>query len=179
MSQRIRKCLPLLLGLCLLLNTDSLMRAQSLEEQTVLAALALNIVRFTTWSPEAKLTATINFCVVGDNVVQQSFASIDGKAVGDKALHIINLSRLQNFEQCQVLYVSELKQAILQQVFVEIKKRPLLTIGAGADFAEQGGMVGMENVNGKINLLVNLPAVRDANLNISARLLKLAKVIGN
>jgi hypothetical protein len=155
------------------------MRAQSLEEQTVLAALALNIVRFTTWSPEAQLTATINFCVVGDNVVQQSFVSIDGKAVGDKALHIINLSRLQNFEQCDVLYISELKQAILRQVFVEIKKLPLLTIGEGFDFAEQGGMVGMENVNGKIDLLVNLPAAREANLNISARLLKLAKIIGN
>jgi hypothetical protein len=34
-------------------------------------------------------------------------------------------------------------------------------------------------VNSKINLHVNLPVAREANLNISARLLKLAKIIGN
>ena len=117
--------------------------------------------------------------MVGDNVVQQSFASIDHKAVGNKTLHIIYLTRLRNFEQCHVLYVSELKQNVLLQVFVEIKNRPLLTIGEGYDFAELGGMVGLENMDGKITIHVNLPVVRESNLNISARLLKLAKIIGN
>lgn len=51
-------------------------------------------------------------------------------------------------------------------------------MGKGYDFAVQGGMVGLENVNGKINLHVNLPVTRESNLNISARLLKLAKIIG-
>ncbi|MDD1605374.1 MAG: YfiR family protein [Methylococcaceae bacterium] len=179
MIKQVKKFLLPLLGLGLLLNTQSPIFAQSLEEQTVLAALALNIVRFTTWPPETQLQESIDFCVVGDNVVQQSFTSIDHKAVGDKTLQIINLSRLQNFEQCHVLYVSELKQNILLQVFVEIKKRPLLTIGEGYDFAAQGGMVGMENLNGKITLHVNLPVMRESNLNISARLLKLAHIIGN
>lgn len=177
MNKRCKKFLLLLLGLGLLLDTELL--AQSLEEQTVLAALALNIVRFTTWPPETQRQESIDFCVVGDNVVQQSFASIDHKAVGDKTLQVINLSRLQNFEQCDVLYVSELKQNILLQVFVEIKKHPLLTIGEGYDFAAQGGMVGMENVNGKITLHVNLSAMRESSLNISARLLKLAHIIDN
>ena len=82
MNKPVKKCLLLLLGL--LLNTPSPIPAQTLEEQTVLAALALNIARFTTWPPEAQMSTTVNFCVVGDNVVQQSFASIDGKAAGDK-----------------------------------------------------------------------------------------------
>jgi len=171
----------LLAGLGLLFNTQLVSFAQSLEEQTVLAALALNIVRFTTWPAEAQasMKQMIEFCVVGDNVVQQSFASIDHKAVGDKTLQIINLSRLRNFEECNVLYVSELKQNVLLQVFVEIKTKPLLTIGEGYDFAEKGGMVGLENSDGKITVHVNLPIVRESKLNISARLLKLSKIIGN
>ena len=174
-----KKYPPLLLGFCLLFNPLPQMAAQSLEEQTVLAALALNIVRFTTWPAEAQMKESIALCVVGDNVVQQSFASLDHKAVGDRTLQVINLSRLRNFEECHVLYISELKQNVLLQVFAEIKKRPLLTIGEGYDFAAQGGMVGLENVNGKITLHVNLPVAREGNLNISARLLKLAKIIGN
>ncbi|TAN66541.1 MAG: YfiR family protein [Methylobacter sp.] len=179
MSKRIKKFLLLFLGLTLLVDTHSPLFAQSLEEQTVLSALALNIVRLTTWPTEAQMKDTIDLCVVGDNVVQQSFADIDHKTVGNKTLQVINLSRLRNFEQCHVLYVSDLKQAILLQLFVEIKKRPLLTIGESYDFAVQGGMVGMENRDGKITLHINLPVVRESNLNISARLLKLAKIIGN
>ena len=179
MKQRVKKFLAPLLGLGLLLNTHPPMLAQSLEEEMVLAALALNIVRFTTWPTEAQMKESIDFCVIGDNVVQQSFASIDHKAIGNKTLQVINLSRLRNLEECHVLYISELKQNVLLQVFAEIKKRPLLTIGEGYDFAAQGGMVGMEKVNSKINLHVNLPVAREANLNISARLLKLAKIIGN
>ncbi len=181
MNKSAKKLLPLLLGVGLLLPQPSVTLAQSLEEQTVLAALALNIVRFTTWPTEAQanIKKTIDFCVVGDNVVQQSFASIDHKAVGDKALQVINLSRLRNFEQCHVLYVSELKQNVLLQVFVEIAKQPLLTIGENADFAVQGGMVGLVNQDGKLTMQVNLPVVRASNLNISARLLKLAQIIGN
>lgn len=178
MNKRFKRFLQLLLGLGLLLNAHPPTLAQSLEEQTVLTALALNIVHFTTWPAEAQMKESIDFCVIGDNVVQESFAGIDHKTVGDKTLQVINLSRLRNFEACHVLYVSGLNQAILLQVFVDIKKRPLLTLGEGYDFAVQGGMVGLVNENGQITLHVNLPVARESNLNISARLLKLAKIIG-
>jgi hypothetical protein len=181
LKQRIKRFLPIIVGLGLLLNPQLSMLAQTLEEQTVLAALALNIVRFTTWPSDdpAHSKATVDFCVIGDNVVQQSFANIDHKAVGNKTLAIVYLTRMRNFEQCQALYVSELKQNVLQQVFVEIKKRPLLTIGEDYEFVELGGMVGLENIDGKMTIHVNLPVVRESKLNISARLLKLAKIIGN
>lgn len=179
MGKRAKKYL-LILGFSLLLSARAPGIAQSLEEQTVLAALALNIVRFTSWpkNTQPQIKNTIAFCVIGDNVIQQAFANIDNKTVGDKTLRVINLSRLRNFEACDALYISALKQNILLQVFAEIRKHPLLTIGEGYDFAAQGGMVGLENVNGKITLHVNLPVVRESSLVISARLLKLAKIIG-
>jgi hypothetical protein len=183
MGKRGKTILPLLLVLSLTLqaNTRPSAATQSLEEQSVLAALALNIVRFTNWPSEAEkeMKEAINFCVVGDNVVQQSFTSIDNKTVGDKTLRVLNLSRLRNFDQCHVLYISDLKQNVLLQLLVEIKKRPVLTIGEDDNFAEYGGMIGLRNDNGKINLYINLPVAKEANLNISARLLKLAKIIGN
>ncbi|OAH99689.1 hypothetical protein A1353_20395 [Methylomonas methanica] len=181
MNKGFKKLLRLLLGLGLLFNSQPTTQALTLEEQTVLAALALNVVRFTTWPDQAVqgMKETIDFCVVGDNTVQQSFSSIDHKAVGNKSLKIISLSRLSNFEQCHVLYLTDIKQNILLQVFVEIKKMPLLSIGDSDDFAEQGGMIGLENVNNKITLHVNTAAVREANLTISSRLLSLAKIIDN
>ena len=152
--------------------------AQSLEEQTVLTALTLNIIRLTKW-PEKKGEGNdeLNLCVVGDNVVLQSFFSVDGTTLNNKPLRIINLSRLLNMERCQVLYVSDLKQNLLQQVFLQLENKPILTIGDRHKFAESGGMVGLENVQGKISLLINLVAVQQSGLNISSRLLKLARII--
>ena len=49
MHKLTKKYHSLLLGFCLLFNPLPQTDAQSLEEQTVLAAMALNIVRFTTW----------------------------------------------------------------------------------------------------------------------------------
>jgi hypothetical protein len=134
--------------------------AQTLEEHTVLAALTFNIVKLTNW-PESS----------------PAHADQERKTFGKKTLRVINLSRLRNLEQCQVLYISELKQNLLQQIFIELKNEPVLTIGESHEFAMTGGMVGLENVNGKINLLVNLAAVRQSGLNISSRLLKLARIV--
>lgn len=153
--------------------------AQTLEEHAVLAALTFNIVRLTSWpeSSPANANEELQLCLVGDNVVQQSFLSIDRKNFGKKTLNVINMTRLRNLKQCQVLYISELKQNLLQQVFVELNNEPILTIGESHQFAATGGMVGLENVNGKINILVNLAVVRQSGLNISSRLLKLAHIV--
>jgi hypothetical protein len=177
----VKNLLFVLVGFNFLLAPSLAATTQSMDEQTVLAALALNIVRYTTWpaEPQPQTKNTIDFCVVGDNVVQESFSSINNKAVGDKTLNIIFLSRLRNFQQCQVIYISEFKDNYLLQFFSEIQKKPILTIGKSIEFAEHGGMIGLENIDGKITLHVNLTAMHGAKLNISARLLKLAKVIGN
>jgi hypothetical protein len=168
-----------MLGFCL--GWTPVCPADSMEEQTVLAALSLNIVRFTAWPPEFQqiFKDGIRFCVYGDNVVQQSFTSIDHKPVENFVLEVVNLSRLNNVEQCHVLYINEMKQNLLLQLFMEFKGKPLLTIGLGESFAEAGGMVGLENIEGKIKMHVNLNTMRDSGLTISARLLKLARVIGN
>ena len=179
MNRIANSSLRLFIAFYLLNGMQQSVYAQTLEEHTVLAALTFNIVRLTNWpeSSSAHADQELHLCLVGDNVVQQSFTSIDRKTFGKKTLRVINLSRLRNLEQCQVLYISELKQNLLQQIFIELKNEPVLTIGESYEFAMTGGMVGLENVNGKIKLLVNLAAVRQSGLNISSRLLKLARIV--
>lgn len=179
MTLWINKCLALVLGLGIVFNTHTV-SALTLEEEMVLAALTLNIVRFTTWPDHAQtaMKESLNLCVVGNNIVQQSFASIDNKAVGNKTLKIIKLSRMNNFDQCHVLYISDVKNNILLQIFISIKNSPLLTIGESIEFANMGGMVGLEKIDNKMTLNINIAAMKEASLNISSRLLRLANIIG-
>ncbi len=152
--------------------------SRSVEKQTVLAVLTLNVARFTTW-PEQVFNAdtpVLNLCVLGDNVVQQAFANIDNKKVNTKTIHISILSRLRNLSECQLLYISELEQNILLQVLLELKGLPILTVGENLDFIKAGGMIGLEKVKGKIQMSVNLPIIKQSELVMSSRILKLAKI---
>ncbi|WP_186289602.1 YfiR family protein [Methylomonas sp. HW2-6] len=152
----------------------------ALEQYTVLAALTLNFARFTQWPEGAKTDANVlNVCLVGDNVLLQSFDSIDGKNVGDRAIKIVNSERLRNLNQCQILFIGELPNNVLLQVFLDTKNHPVLTMGEDEGFVENGGMVAMVNVDGKIQLHVNLAAVKASGLNISSNLLRLAKIVGD
>lgn len=153
----------------------------AVEQYTVLAALTLNFARFTQWSEQAfaDLGNNLQVCLVGDNVLMQSFDSIAGKVVGTKVIKIINADKLRNLHQCNILFVSELPNNVLAQVFLDIKQYPVLTIGEGLDFIHSGGMVAMINTDGKIQLHINLPIVKNAGLTISSSLLRLAKIMGD
>ena len=158
-----------------------MVQSQSVEKQAVLAVLTLNIARFTSW-PEASLNDTktsLDLCVFGDNIIQQSFETINNKKAKNKTIHIINLSRLRNLHQCQLLYINNLHRSRLIPLLQELKNQPILTIGESIEFVKAGGMIGLENTKGKIQLIINLPSLKQANLVISSRLLKLARIVND
>lgn len=153
-------------------------QARSVEKQAVLAVLALNIARFTSWSSQVfdRDDPVFNLCVIGNNLVQESFSGMERKIINGNTIHILNRSRLRNLSECQLLYVNGLERNTLLHVLFGLKNQPVLTVGEGLEFIQAGGMVGLEKINGKIQLNVNLPIVKQSKLVISSRILKLAKI---
>jgi hypothetical protein len=174
-----KKRLPLIFCILLFFSNINQIWSGSVEKQTVLAALTLNVARFTTWPDRTfnNAKAILNLCVFGDNVVQQSFENIDNKVINNKTIHIINLSRLRNLSRCHLLYLGELNRNKLTPLLMELKGQPILTIGENMEFLQAGGMVGLEKINGKIQLSINLPIIKQSELVISSRLLKLANIV--
>ncbi len=152
--------------------------SRSVEKQAVLSALTLNIARFTRWpEPVFKDTGPVlNLCIVGDHIIQTSFLAIENKVINNKTIRVLNVSRLRNLKQCQILYISELERNRLIRLLKELKDLPILTIGENFAFIKAGGMVGLLFVEGKISLNINLAVVKASGLVVSSRLLKLAKI---
>ncbi|MEQ1637124.1 MAG: YfiR family protein [Methylococcales bacterium] len=153
--------------------------ADTTQEYTVKAAMALNFARFTEW-PERALKADaplLNLCVLGDNVVQYAFLQMDQKKVGNRLLHIIYLSRPRNLDECQILFISGLDKNTTIQLLAEIKQQPILTIGEEDYVVDYNGMVNLNVQDGKIDIQVNLGATKQAGLTISARVLKIATIV--
>ena len=177
----IKKISPFIFFLLLINSGIDQVFSRSVEKQSVLAVLTLNIARFTIW-PEFifnNTESTLNMCIYGDNVIHQAFESIDNKVINNNSttINIINLSKLHNLNRCQLLYLGELKQNKLAHLLIELKTQPILTIGETMAFIQAGGMIRLENNKGKIQLTINLPRVKQAQLIISSRLLKLAKIV--
>ncbi|MCK4840582.1 MAG: YfiR family protein [Methylococcales bacterium] len=174
-----KKILSVIFILLIFLISTCSLSARTVEKQMLLAALTFNVARFTSW-PEQTFNDTaskLNLCVLGDNLVQLSLANIDNKTVNSRVVRIINISRLRKLKQCHLLYISELERNKLAPLLFELKEQPILTIGENMAFIQAGGMVGLEKINGKIKLTINLPRVKQSGLIINSRLLKLANIV--
>jgi hypothetical protein len=154
--------------------------AQVPENSTVTAALALNFARFTEWPGDVFESGgtSVRLCVLGDNVTQEAFSQIDTKQVGSRTLSVIHLARIKNSEQCHILYISALDRGSVIQLLAELRGKPVLTIGSEEKhFLEDGGMVLLKLVEGKMNIEINLNAANSSGLKISSRVLQLAKIV--
>lgn len=153
---------------------------QTIEKQNVFSVLTLNIIRFTNW-PDPPHLKKINFtlCVYGDNTIQQSFQNISDKQAHNSTVRILSVSRLRlrNLKQCQAIYISGLDKNKLASLLYTLQNQAILTIGDNLKFLQAGGMVKLEDINGKIQLSINLPIVKQSKLVISSRLLKLAQIM--
>ncbi len=153
--------------------------ADSAQEFTVRAGLALNFARFTEW-PDTVLKdidTTINLCLLGNPMVEEAFASIHGKTVGNRTLQVQLLAHSSNLNDCHILYVSDLDKNKIAVLLDEIVNLPILTIGEDDFFIQRGGAVSLEILNDKISIKINLKTAKQNGLTISARVLKLATVI--
>ncbi len=174
----LKKVWLLLVLVGMLLDVSPAM-AESSESSAVIAALTLNFARFTEWPPQTFGTENqpVKLCVIGDNVIQQAFDEIDQKQAGSRTLDIVHLTRIKNVEQCQLLYLSGNDRSTTIQLLREIKKKPILTIGEDPHFLQDGGMVLLHLVDGKVNIEIDLSLVKEANLQINSRVLKLATIV--
>lgn len=153
--------------------------AEPAEDITVITVLTLNLARFTEWPKEsADNGPEFRLCIIGDNVVQQEFEKLDGMPIGSKKIETMHLLRLKNFTQCHLLYISGLDRSTELQLLNEIKNRPILTVSNEDNhFLADSGMVVFKVLDGKVNIEVNLNAVKLAGLEISSRVLKLATLV--
>jgi hypothetical protein len=147
----------------------------SIDEEVLVSAITLNVLRFSSWP--SNLSTSLNLCVYGDDLIQEAFTSLEKKAIGLSNLHVVTLAHLVDLDQCNALYISDVKQNNLIQVFHELKNKPILTIGINERFCETGGMVGLRKENGKLAIDINMRVIKESAMSVSSRLLSLSHII--
>lgn len=149
------------------------------REYAVKAAFLYNFAKFVDWPADAFKNENSPFVlgIVGADPFGSALESLKEKTVKGHKLVIKRLPRLENFEDCHLLFISGSEKSNLRSVLAAVKNHNILTVSDLERFAHQGGMVGLVTADNTIQFEVNLEPIQRSKLKVSSQLLKLAKII--
>lgn len=179
-SKFVRPCGKVLLILMLLGAVSKLIQAQvSPTEYEVKAAFIYNFAKFVEW-PAGSFSnpaASLQLCVLGhDSLLTELQSIVAGKSIGSRSLQARDVDILE-VKHCHVLFVGSAETYRLQQAVQAAQAASVLTIGDTSGFLDQGGMINFVFDQNRIRFEVNLKAAQAAGLQLSSRLLSLAKSV--
>jgi len=154
------------------------------EEDTLKAIYSFKFGKFAEW-PETKLNnskSALGFCILGKNPFSQTALEIIDRAVvkGRKLqIMIFDSGLISNdaLDECHILYVSQSEKTRQQPILSALRNKPILTVSDIEGFSQQGGMITLINIDQQIQFEINPGAITRAGLEISSKLIELAKVV--
>ena len=100
-----------------------------------------------------------------------------GKKVNGRIFLVKRLKSVPDLKECHIVFVSSSEMAHLAEAIHLVKGMPILTIGEIPGFAKRGGIINLFLEDNKVHFEVNVEAAKEADLNISSRLLALARIV--
>jgi len=150
-----------------------------LAEYQLKAAFLYRLPSFVEWPASSWPVAGDPFyaCVLGRDPFGAYLDHFDGKTVRGRRFTVRRLVMLEAGDTCHLLYVSPQAETDLSLVLPGLRRRYLLTVGEGREFALRGGIVSFVVAKKRVGLTVNLDASREAGLAISSKLLDVASIL--
>jgi len=152
-------------------------QASKPSEYDVEAAYLYNFGKFVQWptgSPNAA-AAVFTICVIGDDPLEARLqAEVRKETINGRNVAVKRLSRPRAASQCQVLFIPAREEDLIGRDLEEVRRAPILTVSDSPDFTRHGGMIGFVIQNHRVRFEVNLAAAREAGLQLSSELLKVA-----
>ncbi|MBQ0725020.1 MAG: YfiR family protein [Cycloclasticus sp.] len=140
-------------------------------------ALSYNLAKFTHW-PDSLVNEAFTFCYF-DSSYTDVFSQLKGKAIAKKKIKTRKLDYSEEVSTCQVLYLSKTDQPALVSTLLAAQNLPTLTLSDSPGFLSLGGMIEFVVVKNKMRFKVNNTRIKQVDLNLSSKVLKLALEVRN
>jgi hypothetical protein len=172
------------LALILLLGLSCLPMAlyaekQQAEESLLKAVFIYNFAKFTRWPEDMldKRGPSLTICSIGHDKLTDALERLNGRILRDHPVNIDQREKTAQLDTCHVLYLANSVEHEVIELTQALHSKPILTISEIPGFAESGGMIELYRSDGRIRFKVNLHITRQAGLDLSSRLLKLAIIV--
>jgi len=152
------------------------------NEYQVKAVCLYNFTRFTDWpaSSFAASNAPIVIGIVGEDPFGKMIdAVVNGEVVRGHPLTVKRLGANESLLGCHIIFFCHSEKKHFQELLKRIRGGSVLSVGEVTGFAEQGGMVNLIVADKTVKVEINQVAAEQAGLQISSKLLKLARIVLN
>src|SRR5467141_2606171 len=180
------KKVGLLIGITCLLSAMALgshaegLDASDSSEYLIKAGFIYNFAKLVEWPTSAfpQPDSPIVIGIFGEDpfgtVLDRVLA---GKKVNGRIFLVKRLKSVADLKECHIVFVSSSEMGHLAEAIHLVKGMPILTIGEIPGFARRGGIINLVLEDNKVHFEVNVEAAKEADLNISSRLLALARIV--
>lgn len=178
-SRRLIIAIMICFGCVLGANAQALDSSDS-SEYLIKAGFIYNFAQLVEWPPSAfpQSDSPIVIGILGSDPFGTTIDRIvENKKIHGRGLVIKRVKWGTDLKDCDILFVSSSETARIDELIHAVKGMPILTIGETPSFARRGGVINLIVEDNKVRFEVNVDAARQAGLNISSRLLALARII--
>lgn len=154
----------------------TLTHAGSVNEYTIKAAFIYNFARFTEWPDESN---ELKVCIYGKDPFGSSIDNLNGKQSNGRTIKVIRTRSIEEVKSCHIAFLNIIppERRLFARALREIGKASVLTISDADDVVDFGVMIGLKLDNDKVAFDVNHTVAKSSDIDISAKLLRLAKVV--
>lgn len=150
------------------------------REYPLKAVFLLNFARFTDWPTNAFVgpDSPLVIGVLGNDPFGSVLdLTIKNEQVKGRKFVVERYSRFSEIGACHILFICQSEANRLARIAAALKTRPILTVSDIDKSADDGICEQFVTENNKIRLRTNTDALKDANLTMSSKLLRLAEII--
>ncbi len=152
-------------------------RAESPDLDAVKSGFVYNFTKFMEWPAGALPSGggTMQLCVAGQ-ALDGRLNQLQGRVSQGREIRVRGVGASSDLSTCHVLFIGASEERRMGGLLGAVSGYPVLTISDISEFADYGGMIGLELRNDRVGFAINLSNARAAGLKPSAQLVKLGRV---
>lgn len=154
--------------------------AQTVSEYQAKALYVYNFAKFVEWPVHAftSSAAPLQLCVFRENPFGSDLEQIiEGKTIAGHPVRVVTVQNGGEARGCHLLFISASQNRQSVKVLGVLGDGSVLTVGESKGFTQQGGIINFVVQDDRVQFEINQRAAEQARLNISSRLLSLARLV--
>jgi len=150
----------------------------NIEEAALKSVWLAHFSKFIEWPNIDDTTEHFVIKVLGNNTFNGYLEKIyNERQIKGKKVKIEYIEEPSQIGHCHILFISRNKKKYLEEIRTILEDKPILTIGDTEGYAKDGVMINFFIDNNRVGFEVNISTTKKMDLDVSFRLLELAKIV--
>ncbi len=155
-------------------------RAQAAFEYELKAAFLYRLTEFVDWPADAfpSGNAPFRICIFGADPFGDALDRVlEGERVKGHPLVAARVTQAEQLAGCHIVFISQSQPERITAALNLLRASPVLTVADMGNFLERGGTMNFVTAGGRLTFDINTAAADRARLQLSSKLLRLARAV--